>query len=159
MKKNNFTNEQMKDILELYNSGNSIYAISKLYNVTHKVINRIIIENNLIKRDGRKKHFYNQTIFNNIDSPEKAYWLGFILADGYINEKKAFMRIKLQECDKNHLDKFVKFIDGDKGMIKYETHNITYNKQYYVEVNGREFIKSLNNHNIRQGKSSKEHRA
>ena len=157
MKKNNFTNEQMKDILELYNSGNSIYAISKLYNVTHKVINRIIIENNLIKRDGRKKHFYNQTIFNNIDSPEKAYWLGFILADGYINEKKAFMRIKLQECDKNHLDKFVKFIDGDKGMIKYETHNITYNKQYYVEVNGREFIKSLNNHNIRQGKSSKEH--
>ena len=67
------------------------------------------------------------------------------------------MRIKLKECDKNHLDKFVKFIDGDKGMIKYETHNITSNKQYYVEVNGREFIKSLNNHNIRQGKSSKEH--
>ena len=56
-------NEQIKDILERYNSGNSIYAISKLYNVTHKVINRIIIENNLIKRDGRKKHFYNQTIF------------------------------------------------------------------------------------------------
>lgn len=53
------------------------------------------------------------------------------MADGYINEKKAFMRIKLQECDKNHLDKFVKFIDGDKGMIKYETHNITSNKQYY----------------------------
>mgnify|MGYP002625918530 CR=1 FL=1 len=59
----NFTNEQIKDILERYNSGNSIYAISKLYNVNHKVINRIIIENNLIKRDGRKKHFYNQTIF------------------------------------------------------------------------------------------------
>ena len=54
MKKSNFTNEQIKDILERYNSGNSIYAISKLYNVTHKVINRIIIENNLIKRDGRK---------------------------------------------------------------------------------------------------------
>ena len=89
MKKSNFTNEQIKDILERYNSGNSIYAISKLYNVTHKVINRIIIENNLIKRDGRKKHFYNQTIFNDIDSSEKAYWLGFILADGYINEKKA----------------------------------------------------------------------
>ncbi|MDU2200512.1 MAG: hypothetical protein ACLRLW_08280 [Terrisporobacter sp.] len=53
------------------------------------------------------------------------------MADGYINEKKAFMRIKLKECDKNHLDKFVKFIDGDKGMIKYETHNITSNKQYY----------------------------
>ena len=42
MKKNNFTNEQMKDILELYNSGNSIYAISKLYNVTHKVIKIIL---------------------------------------------------------------------------------------------------------------------
>ena len=28
MKKSNFTNEQIKDILERYNSGNSIYAIS-----------------------------------------------------------------------------------------------------------------------------------
>lgn len=78
-----------------------------------------------------KNTFIIKHIFNDIDSSEKAYWLGFILADGYINEKKAFMRIKLKECDKNHLDKFVKFIDGDKGMIKYETHNITSNKQYY----------------------------
>jgi hypothetical protein len=39
------------------------------------------------------------------------------------------MRIKLQEKDKDHLYKFMKFIGGDEGMIKYEFHNITGNKQ------------------------------
>lgn len=156
MKKTVFTNEQLEDILQSYNTGKSIYSISKKYGVTHKVINRIVRENNLIKRDGRKVHFYNENIFEQIDSPQKAYWLGFILADGYVNEKKAFLRIKLQEKDKNHLYKFVKFIDGDDNMIKSEIHNITGNKQYYVEVNGRNFIKSLNSHNIKQAKSSKE---
>ena len=28
---------------------------------------------------------YNRHIFDNIDSEEKAYWLGFIVADGYLN--------------------------------------------------------------------------
>ena len=28
---------------------------------------------------------YNRHIFDNIDNEEKAYWLGFIVADGYLN--------------------------------------------------------------------------
>lgn len=64
------------------------------------------------------------------------------------------MRIKLQECDLNHLKKFIKFINGDKKMIKYEYHNLTGNKQYYAEVNGKYFINSLVKLNLRQNKSS-----
>ena len=156
MKKTVFTNEQVKDILQSYSNGKSIYYISNKYKVTHKVIDRVLREKEVIKRDGRKVHFFNETIFNNIDSPEKAYWLGFILADGYVNEERGFLRIKLQEADKHHLYKFIKFIGGDKGMIKSEIHNITGNKQYYAEVNSRKFIDSLISHNIRQAKSSKE---
>ena len=144
-----------KEAYFLISHGLSSRDSEKITGISSSTIN--LVNKNYGLNKAFNKNKLDNYRFNKIDTKEKAYALGFILADGYINEKKAFMRIKLQECDKNHLDKFVKFIDGDKGMIKYETHNITYNKQYYVEVNGREFIKSLNNHNIRQGKSSKEH--
>ncbi|MGL5330602.1 MAG: LAGLIDADG family homing endonuclease, partial [Peptostreptococcaceae bacterium] len=156
MKKTVFNKEQIIDILSSYDNGQSRFSISKRYGVTHKVINRIIKEHDRPIIDGKKIHFYNDFIFDEIDTPEKAYWLGFILADGYVNENKCFLRIKLQECDKKHLEKFIDFIGGDYGMIKSETHNITGNKQFYAEVNGKKFINALNRHNIRQGKSSKE---
>ena len=36
---------------------------------------------------------YNRHIFDKIDSQEKAYWLGFILADGYLNTERHMLRI------------------------------------------------------------------
>ena len=46
---------------------------------------------------------YNRHIFDNIDNEEKAYWLGFIVADGYLNLDKHMLRIKLGNKDKQHL--------------------------------------------------------
>lgn len=50
---------------------------------------------------------YNRHIFDEINSSEKAYWLGFIIADGYLNEDKNMLRIKLGSIDKHHLEKFI----------------------------------------------------
>lgn len=71
---------------------------------------------------------YNRHIFDIIDSQEKAYWLGFIIADGYLNVDRRMLRIKLGDKDKNHLEKFIKFLGGNiEDMLKSETHNITGN--------------------------------
>lgn len=155
MRKIEFNETQLKDIIERYKNGEAIMNIRKDYNVSHNAINRVLKENNVVIR-GNRKHFYNENVFKKIDTAEKAYWIGFITADGYINEDKNFMRIKLQEKDKTHLYKFMNFIGGDEGMIKYEFHNITGNKQWYIEVNGKSFIKSLVDLGIKQGKSSNE---
>jgi hypothetical protein len=53
---------------------------------------------------------FNYEIFDNIDSEEKAYWLGFIFADGYVSEKGYHFEISLKLEDKEHLEKFNKFI-------------------------------------------------
>ena len=71
---------------------------------------------------------YNRHIFENIDTEEKAYWLGFILADGYLNTDKHMVRIKLGDVDKKHIEKFIAFIGGNLDeMLKMEIHNITGN--------------------------------
>ena len=58
------------------------------------------------------KYYYNKSYFKKIDNPEKAYWLGFLYADGcitrfYRNEKLKAMSLELtlQEQDKEHLEK------------------------------------------------------
>lgn len=48
---------------------------------------------------------YNN-FFENIDTEEKAYWLGFIAADGCVRKDKNCLFIELAECDKEHLVKF-----------------------------------------------------
>lgn len=155
MRKIQFNDLQTKNIINRYNSGESFKDIAKEYECNWQTIKRLL-EKNDIKSRANRKHFYNEDIFNVIDTAEKAYWIGFITADGYINEDKNFLRIKLQECDKKHLESFISFIGGDQKMIKTEIHNITNNIQYYAEVNGKPFIKSLVDLGLRQGKSTNE---
>lgn len=99
---------------------------------------------------------YNRNIFNQIDTNEKAYWLGFILADGYLNINKNMLRIKLGNKDKEHLIKFIKFIGGDDSMLKSEIHSLTKNINYYVSLYSKEITRDLLNLNIEQAKSGKE---
>ena len=99
---------------------------------------------------------YNRHIFDNIDSPEKAYWLGFIYADGYLNDDKNMLRIKLGDKDKSHLEKFIKFLEGDLSMLKSEIHNTTGNYQWYVSTYAPQIHDALKNLNVEQGKSGKE---
>lgn len=59
------------------------------------------------------KYNYNKDYFKEINSSEKAYWLGFLYADGcicryYKNDKLKGMTIELSlgECDLHHLERF-----------------------------------------------------
>ena len=154
-----YTEEQIQDIIIKYSEGESIKNIAEQHKVSTSSIRRLLKKNN-IKLKGNKKHFFNENIFDTIDTAEKAYWLGFITADGYIQYKNPrqakFLRIKLQECDKGHLYKFLNFIDGDKNMISSEIHNITGNTQYYIHVSSSHMVNTLKNMGIEQGKSTNE---
>lgn len=44
-----------------------------------------------------------------LDTPESYYWIGFILADGYMSENNV-LSFTLSEADRNHLEKFATYI-------------------------------------------------
>ena len=100
---------------------------------------------------------YNRHIFDEINTSDKAYWLGFIIADGYLNDNKNMLRIKLGDKDKHHLEKFIQFIDGDESMLKSEKHNITGNTQWYVSTYSPQIHDALKQLGVEQAKSGKEH--
>lgn len=51
-------------------------------------------------------------IFKNINTKEKAYWLGFIFADGYVSQKGLSFHLSIK--DKDQLEKFKTFIKSNK---------------------------------------------
>lgn len=99
---------------------------------------------------------YNRNIFNKIDNEEKAYWLGFIVADGYLNINKHMLRIKLGNRDRSHLIKFIKFVGGNEEMLKSEIHSETGNENFYVSLYSKEVINDLLSLGVEQAKSGKE---
>lgn len=60
------------------------------------------------KRDFRTTHMLRLSeehhFFDNIDSEEKAYWLGFLVADGHIHPNG--IKLSLSRVDRTHLEKF-----------------------------------------------------
>lgn len=79
---------------------------------------------------------FNENYFENIDSEEKAYWLGFISADGSISLKcknSGSLQIKLASRDKNHLQKFLNSIEYSGLDIKDSiTISKSKNKEYFA---------------------------
>lgn len=87
---------------------------------------------------------FDQNVFDQIDTEEKAYWLGFIYADGNIsshkeNKKKRYtFDLTLSSKDINHLYKFQKFLKSNKepktsiagNKFKYERSKISLSNKH-----------------------------
>lgn len=72
-----------------------------------------------------KRPFNNKNIFNKIDTEEKAYWLGFLYADGSVGSNDNRVELGLAEKDYNHLVKFKNFI-GLNNSISYRPQTKSY---------------------------------
>ena len=82
-----------------------------LFNALNISTNAVVSSLGSVNIDSNRlyhKYSYNTSIFKQIDTEEKAYWLGFLYADGYVSDKG--VELALKESDYNHLIKFDRFI-------------------------------------------------
>ena len=108
------------------------YSISKLKKIFHKQfddIKQILIDNGIktrSQRESRKTYEYNESYFSLIDTEEKAYWLGFVYADGFITKKtngSPVFGLTLGEIEP--LEKLNKCMNSNKAIGKY-LHTTSY---------------------------------
>lgn len=87
-----------------------------------------------------------------IVTPEQAYWIGFMLADGCIvegaNKTQDAMQIHLHECDFNHLRKFLSFLG-----VKNKIHHYPRRKDCSVKVYNQEWADWFKSHGVVPRKS------
>lgn len=96
-------------MVKLYKKGLSAAAICKFLPYTpHTIIDHLRERNVIIRNKGGYNPF-NENYFENIDTENKAYFLGFLMADGCITERKNSQKcisIQLKSDDEYILRKF-----------------------------------------------------
>lgn len=103
-----------------------------------------------LKKD---KYSYNHDYFENIDTPEKAYWLGFIYADGNVREDTVrhgyAVSIGLQKSDYKHLKKFNKALNGNVE-VKFNSSTCNLNGKICeacrIEFHSKKMVQDLKRH-------------
>lgn len=123
LKKNNiiitrkFDTINDSDVLNQYFLLKSIHKVAKYFNMSIGPIKKILKSNGVHLTNRRYK--VNHNYFDNIDTEEKAYWLGFLYADGYIRERDSgnSLEMKLSVKDKHHLELFRKNIESNHVIV------------------------------------------
>lgn len=90
--------------------------LSKELNCSISYIEKIWKENNLTGQDNQI-YYCNEKYFNKIDTEEKAYWLGFIAADGNLYRRdghKGLISISVNKKDIEILNSFQKQLNTTK---------------------------------------------
>lgn len=110
------TEQEIEEMVSLYKESKSSYKVAKqIGRSQHAVLRHLrqvvpeLVENNrtsVPNNTRRKKYTVNHNYFQTIDTQEKAYILGFLYADGYVNEKGT-LEIGLHPKDNSVLE-FIK---------------------------------------------------
>lgn len=145
-----------------YVNGFSIHRLNKKYGINTRKISQLLKDNN-IKIRSRRKFFYDESFFETIDNGLKAYWLGFIFADGCVRDIKSgyTLKIKLSQKDESHLVNFNKHIGNNNGVIRTETSKFkgANGKEYestgkVLLINSKKIVKDLVKLGCHQNKTS-----
>lgn len=85
----------------------------------------------------KRKYSLNQGYFAEIDTPEKAYWLGFIAADGSVSTSAGdfYLRVELSRVDVGHLLKLADALESDVPvrLTKQDCASVTFHSKRLVE--------------------------
>ena len=96
--------------LDFYKDNNiTVKNCSIKFNIDRHILSNYF-KSKGIKINPNGKQNINSNIFNTIDTEEKAYWLGFLYADGNVLDNNT-ISLELSTVDKEHLIKFNSFLN------------------------------------------------
>jgi len=139
----------IEEIIRLYTQENySANRLSKTFNVdVNTITNRLRSSGIEIKK--HRKYLINSEYFESIDNEKKAYWLGFLMADGYNSGK--FVRLDIQDSD--HLEKLRDEIFINRDMPIRKKMSQTNKVVYYLTIQSEKIVSDLNKLGIVRNKS------
>lgn len=129
------SNQDLQEIKTLVENGVSYEDICNKFSIAeNSLLNRII--NNKWERGKRNNTYtFNEYYFDNIDNEHKAYWLGFLYADGYIlskrncpnkvNEQQSF-GFSISAEDSELFEKFKKDLNANNPVHYYKNYSSSF---------------------------------
>lgn len=138
--------ERDLEIIELIKT-KSQKEIGQMFGITQGRVGVILKKNGIKLSKGRlnmSKLGLDVQYFNNIDTKEKAYWLGFICADGYISRNGGKLSIIVK--DKEICEKLKRDIKSEHKISFRENHDKRTNKvysEYFYQITNAVFVSHI----------------
>lgn len=140
------------EVIKRYVGGESIFSIQKSMNTYYNKVKHILQANNIgfITQAKRNNPSFKERYFQIIDTPEKAYWIGWLLTDGCIHRSSISLCLQSQDLPilelfqqdlgiKNHIkpfqDKYHRFMFWSKQMCEdLEQYGLVHNKTFTIKM-------------------------
>jgi len=154
------TVDDEKRIIELYIDGLSAPKILKELNnkfKTKKTVYDTLQKYGIKCRDFSDYNKVDHNYFSNIDNPRKAYVLGLMITDGWVNENKNCIGIQLQEKDKYIIEMIKKEWNSQEKILFIDRENLQRFKNssnmYRICAYSRKIVEDLRKFGVVQRKS------
>lgn len=138
-------------IVSRYADGVSSDTLVEDYGVTRKTILNYLHTAGSTPREagGPRLYSHNPDAFKEI-TPESAYWIGFLMADGCVTDKN-ILKVCLKGSDRDHLEKLRAFLQAENPIR--ESHTPTGHHVVSLAINSRPLAESLATHGVVPRKS------
>lgn len=115
--------------------GNSIASVARKFNICSETLAKDLFQKYNYKPGHDGKKFCDSKYFKNINTKEKAYWLGFFSADGYVNQEKRNIEFCLKDEES---------VIGFKNAIKSQCKiSCKADKYYRLNIKDKEMSEDL----------------
>ena len=153
-------NQQIqKQIIDAYKNNISLREIEKQFNVTRSTVSKFLTENGIKTTTGNhyRKYFHDFDFFEIINTEEKAYWLGFMYADGYIvNNENRYgedsFGLALSEDSLDSIQKFKKSLKATNP-IRYDNSKKPGQRQVKLVMSSQKTVNDLMDKGVVKQKS------
>lgn len=136
-----------KAIKKLYLEGLYEREIAEKLNIRCSTVNYRVGRMGIARHRGPKSKVGNENYFDNINSQRKAYWLGWIMADGNVSiyNGQYSLKLNIMKQDKMLIENFLNDIKGD-----YKIHDRMVStpqgklkEASYVSITSRHMVEKL----------------
>jgi hypothetical protein len=148
--------EQEQAIIKAYLDGANADQAAALFGYSGRTALNILLRYGIKPRTNgevHRQHKVNEHFFDEIDTEEKAYWLGFLTADGTISRGDR-IKLTLQARDVGHLYKFVTALNSDQPVCMRDVS--LKGKVYstaFVQINCKRLVSALQQLGVGERKS------
>lgn len=134
-------------------------TIAKKYNMNAGTVCNILARNGIKRRSNRDKslqYVCEDNYFKVIDTEHKAYWLGFLLADGYvsIHNNSYIVGLSLSVKDRNHILKFKEDIKATYNIKEYISNGFSACNYCRIIISSPIMVNDLITHGVVEHKTN-----
>lgn len=162
-------NKVIENIVKCYNEGASFTELAEQFNCSITGMRDFLVKGRYVKTRGHqtvdgthynKKHSCNDSFFEIIDSEKKAYWLGYLFADGYNNENKSTVSFSQSEPQEEMVYRFKEDLEATQPIsISNSRTNVIRGKEitskpsHGIKIISKQLSEDLAKHGCTQAKT------